>query len=124
MSPTPESREEAIARLNKSASDLEARTTSDARADAAGRAVAGQAYKVVAQLLGGVFLGVAVGFVVDRFAGTNPWGVIGGVLLGFGVSLWMAWQTAQRLMAQAAEAGVEPRSIPFDDAEDDDDKER
>ncbi|MDZ4362970.1 AtpZ/AtpI family protein [Brevundimonas sp.] len=118
MSPTPESREEAIARLNRSASDLEARTTSAAHADAVGQAVAGQAYKVVAQLLGGVFLGIALGFVIDRFAGTAPWGVIGGVLLGFAGSLWMAWQTAQRLMAQAAQSGVEPRSIPFDDADD------
>lgn len=119
MSPTTESREEAIARLTKSASDLEARTASESRSDAAGRAVAGQAYKVVAHLLGGVFLGVALGFVIDRFAGTNPWGVIGGVLLGFGVSLWMAWQTAQKLMRQAESTGVEPRSVPFDDANDD-----
>jgi ATP synthase protein I len=118
MSLPPESREEAIARLTKSASELEARTTTEAKSDAAGRAVAGQAYKVVANLLGGVFLGIAVGFVVDRFAGTAPWGVIGGVLLGFAVSLWMAWQTAQKLMSQAAESGVEPRSIPFDDVDD------
>ncbi|MEQ7154686.1 AtpZ/AtpI family protein [Brevundimonas aurifodinae] len=118
MSLPPESREEAIARLTRSASDLEARTTSEAQSDAAGRAVAGQAYKVVAQLLGGVFLGIAVGFGIDHYAGTAPWGVIGGVLVGFAVSLWMAWQTAQRLMAQAAASGVEPRSIPFDDVDD------
>ncbi len=118
MSPTQESREEAIARLTKSASDLEARTTTEANSDAVGQAVAGQAYKIIAQLLGGVFLGIGIGFVVDRFAGTTPWGLIGGVLVGFAVSLWMAWQTAQRLMAQAKAAGVEPRSIPFDDADD------
>ncbi len=118
MSLPPESREEANARLTRSASDLEARTTSEAQSEAAGRAVAGQAYKVVAQLLGGVFLGIAVGFGIDHYAGTAPWGVIGGVLVGFGVSLWMAWQTAQRLMAQAAASGVEPRSIPFDDVDD------
>ncbi len=118
MSQEPESREEAIARLFRSASELEARTTTQTQADEAGRAVAGQAYKVVAQLLGGVFLGIAMGFIIDRFAGTAPWGVIGGVLAGFAVSLWMAWQTAQRLMAQAAATGVEPRSIPFDDVDD------
>ena len=118
MSQNTESREEAIARLSKSASDLEARTTREAQSDAAGQAVAGQAYKVVAQLLGGVFLGIGAGFVFDHFAGTAPWGVIGGVLAGFAVSLWMAWQTAKRLMALAAATGVEPRSVPFDDADD------
>jgi ATP synthase protein I len=118
MSTPPESREEAIARLTRSASALEGKTSSEAKAEAAGRAVAGQAYKVVANLLGGVFLGIAVGFGIDHYAGTAPWGVIGGVLVGFAVSLWMAWQTAQKLMSQAAASGVEPRSIPFDDEED------
>lgn len=118
MSLEPESREEAIARLQKSASELETRATADATADAVGRAVAGKAYRVVAELIGGVLVGLAIGFVVDRLAGTTPWGLIGGVLLGFAVAVWMAWNTARRLMAEAEAAGVEPKSIPFDDEED------
>ena len=51
---------------------------------------------------------------IDRFADTTPWGIIGGVLLGFAVSVWMAWRTAQRLMAEAKQYG-EPQSVPFDD---------
>ena len=42
MSTQPESREEAIARLNKSASDLEARTAPPLSHEAAGQAAAGQ----------------------------------------------------------------------------------
>jgi ATP synthase protein I len=118
MSPTPESREEAIARLNRSASDLEARTTSDKSADVVAQAVAGKAYRIIAELIGGVLVGLALGFVVDRFAGTTPWGLIGGVLFGFAVSIWMAWQTTKRLQAEADAAGVVPKSIPFDDDED------
>jgi ATP synthase protein I len=38
---------------------------------------------------------------VDRFLKTGPWGLIGGVLLGFALSLFMARRTANRLMAQA-----------------------
>ncbi|MBO9502802.1 AtpZ/AtpI family protein [Brevundimonas sp. A19_0] len=114
MSLPPESREEAIARLTRSASDLEARTTPKVSAEMAGHAAASQAWKIVADLLGGVFVGLAIGFGVDHFAGTTPWGLIGGVLLGFAVSVWMAWRTAQRLMAEAKQYG-EPKSVPFDD---------
>ena len=112
MSPMQESREEAIKRLQKSASALEARTKAEKSADLTGHQVAGQAYKIIAELLGGVFVGLALGFGVDHFAGTRPWGIIGGVLLGFALSLWMARRTANRLMAQAKAAGVkgEPES--------------
>lgn len=114
MSLTPESREETIARLAKSASDLEARTAPPLSHEAAGQAAAGQAWKIIADLFGGVFVGLAIGFGVDHFAGTSPVGIIGGVLLGFALSVWMAWRTAQRLMAEANRKG-EPQSVPFDD---------
>jgi ATP synthase protein I len=117
MSLPPESREEAIARLTKSASDLEARTTRLASQEAAGHAAASQAWRILADLFGGVLVGLAIGFVVDRFAGTAPWGLVVGVLLGFGVSVWMARQTANRLMAQAKAEGVEPQAVPFDEDE-------
>lgn len=117
MSMPPESREEAIARLNKSASELEARSQAQSH-HAAGEAAAGQAWRILADLFGGVFVGLALGFILDRFAGTGPWGLIGGVLLGFAVSVFMAWRTAQSLMAKAKASGVEPKSVPFDDDED------
>ena len=62
-------------------------------------------------------MGLAIGFVVDRFAGTAPWGLVVGVLLGFGVSVGMARQTANRLMAQAKAEGIEPQAVPFDEDE-------
>ena len=119
MSLPPESREEAIKRLTENASVLEAKTAREVSIDAAGHAAASQAWRIIADLLGGVFVGLALGFVVDRFLGTNPWGLIGGVLLGFAISIWMAWRTAQRIMAQAKASGEEPKSVPFDDEEED-----
>jgi ATP synthase protein I len=101
-----ESREEAIRRLNRGASELEARTTSERSVDMAAHAVTGQAYKIIAELIGGVLVGLALGFGVDRFAGTTPWGLIGGVLLGFALSVYMARRTANRLMAQAKALGT------------------
>ena len=122
MSQNPESREEAIKRLHESASGLEARTKAQAAIDLSGQKAAGQAYRIIAELIGGVLVGLALGFGVDRLAGTTPWGLIGGVLLGFAVSVWMAHRTAQRLMAEAKASGIEPQSIPFDDEEEDEDR--
>jgi len=119
MSLPPESREEAIARLTKSASALEARTAREVSPDAAGQAAASQAWRIIADLLGGVFVGLALGAVVDWYFKTNPWGLIGGVLLGFAVSIWMAWRTAQRVMAMAKASGVEPKSVSFDEDKED-----
>ena len=115
--PVGESREEAIKRLNDSASALEARTARKTQHNAAHGAAASQAWRILADLFGGVFVGLGGGFLVDRFFGTAPWGLVIGVLLGFGVSVWMARLTANRLMAQAKQEG-EPRSVPFDDEED------
>ena len=119
MSMPPESREEAIKRLTESASALEASTAPKTSSEVAGMAVTSQAWKIVADLFGGVFVGLALGFLADRFLGTTPWGIIGGVLLGFALSIYMARRTANRLMAQAKADGIEPKSIPFDDDEED-----
>ena len=119
MSTPPESRQEAIARLSKSASDLEARTTRQLSHEAAGQKAAGQAWKIIADLFGGVFVGLALGFGIDHFAGTSPVGIIGGVLVGFAISVWMAWRTAKRIQAEAEASGVRPQAVPFDDEEED-----
>ena len=117
MSLPPESREEAVKRLADSASSLEARTAQQAH-DAAGHAASSQAWRILADLFGGVFVGLALGLLADRFLGISPYGTIGGVLLGFAVSVWMARLTANRLMALAKQEG-EPKSVPFDDDEQD-----
>ncbi|WP_333592271.1 AtpZ/AtpI family protein [Brevundimonas sp.] len=120
MSQTPESREQAIARLQKSASELETRTASQISQELAGQKAAGQAWKIIADLFGGVLVGLAIGFGVDHFAGTSPVGILSGVLLGFALSVWMAWRTARRIQAEAIKAGVQPQAVPFDDDEEED----
>lgn len=85
-------------------------------------AAANQAYRIVADLVGGVLVGLALGFGLDRLAPlagfrTAPAGLIVGVLAGFAVSVWMAKLTADRLMAQARIDNPNPPSVP-DDEED------
>ncbi len=116
MSPAQEPREEAIRRLEQRASALGARTQRPLTRHAGEQAV-GQAYRIIAELIGGVLLGLGGGFVVVwAFKVPTAVGLIGGVLIGFALSLWLANRTAQRLMAMAKQEG-EPRSVPFDDDE-------
>jgi len=95
-------RDRALSDLAARADALEKRTARPESVVAAhGTAVSG-AYRIIAELFGGVLVGLALGFIVDRLAGTAPWGLIGGVLVGFALSVYMARRTANRLMAQAA----------------------
>ena len=98
---------------------MEARNAPPTSSEVAGMAVANQAWKIVADLFGGVFLGLAVGFGADWFFGTRPWGIIGGVLLGFALSIYMARRTANRLMAQAKAQGTTAPAEPYVEADED-----
>lgn len=104
--------------------DLRASQVRPASGLAAAEGATGAAYRIIAELFGGVLVGLGLGFAVDRVARvTAPWGLIGGVLVGFAVSLWMAKQTADRLTAQAAAGQATagrppPRALPDDEDDD------
>ena len=112
------SREEAIRRLDEQAAALEARTTREVPDH--GTQAAGSGYRIMALLLGGVFVGVGFGAAIDVFVGSAPWGMIVGVLGGFAVSIWMAVRSARTYSALAARDWGPARDLP-DDAEDEDD---
>ncbi len=94
---------EALRRLRQDAEALRARTAPPLASHVAqhGTAVSG-AYRIIAELFGGVLVGLGLGFGADMLLDTAPWGIIGGVLLGFALAVYMARRTANRLMAQAA----------------------
>ena len=101
--PTPQdSRQGELSRLSARADALEQRTARPASPVAGHSQAVSQAYQIVAQLVGGVVVGMALGFGVDRLLDTTPWGLLGGVLIGFALSVYLAWRTANRLMALAA----------------------
>ena len=117
MSGPDQTRDEALARLNKRADALEVQTAR-AKVDY-GTQVTGQAYRILAELIGGVAVGFVIGFIVDRYVGTTPWGMVVGVLIGFGVAVWMAKRTADRLIALAKPDPGSMKSVPFDDEDED-----
>lgn len=120
MADLPPSQADRLRSLEERANALEKGAARPAGMGAGEGQAANQAYRLIAELLGGVLVGLALGFGVDRLTGHPPIGLIGGVLLGFAVSVWMAKRTADRLMAQAKleNAGAPAPSVSFDDDED------
>lgn len=115
--PHPEnSRDEAIRRLDERAAALQQRTTQAPRDY--GSKAAGYGYRLMGVLIGGVFVGLGFGAGADVVFKTAPWGMIIGVLVGFGVSIWMAVRSAQRMTAEAAREWGPPKDLPFDDEDD------
>mgnify|MGYP000999454838 CR=1 FL=1 len=122
MSQPKESREEAIKRLSESASQLEARTRSEVVASAEAQKIVSQAWRIVAELVGGVFIGLGIGAGIDWMFGTRPAGILGGVLLGFALSIFMARRTANRLMAEAKALGETPAGEPIVEVNEDEER--
>ena len=115
MSRHEPSREEALRRLDEQENALEARTARPIQDH--GHQAVGRAYQLLGTLIGGPFVGVALGLFVDGFAGTAPWGIIAGVLLGFGVSVFLAMNSARRMSENAEREHGPARPIPFDEDE-------
>jgi len=91
------------------------------RAKTSGTGLGGEAgggYRLLGQMLGGVLGGVGLGWLVDHFAGTGPWGVLGGLAIGVGASLYATVRTALRMSARA-EAKMGPVA-PAGDGDDED----
>ena len=72
-------------------------------------------YRVLADLIGGILGGLGIGYLVDRFANTGPFGLIGGMLIGTGFSIYLVVRTAGRIKVG------KPATSPAPAVDDDDD---
>lgn len=99
-------------RLEERADALEARTRRKAQ-DYAHQASA-QGYRLMAVLLGGLLAGLGLGLGLDVVAHTAPFGIIGGTLIGFAVSVFAAVRTAQAMSAANASILGPPQDLPAD----------
>ncbi|MBW8891647.1 MAG: AtpZ/AtpI family protein [Burkholderiales bacterium] len=59
-------------------------------------------YRLLADLIGGVLVGLGFGWLLDRYAGTGPWGMVGGLLIGMGLSIYTVVRKATKMSAQAS----------------------
>jgi ATP synthase protein I len=77
-----------------------------------------QGYRFVGEVVGGVLGGVGLGWLVDRFAHTQPWGMIGGLLIGASASIFAAVSMAARSNRRQLDA---PGRSPVGSDEEDED---
>jgi ATP synthase protein I len=77
-----------------------------------------QGYRFVGEVVGGVLGGVGLGWLLDHYAHTQPWGMIGGLLIGAGVSIFTAMTTAARMSKTELARQAIPPSAPHDEDED------
>lgn len=116
MSPKTQSREEAIKRLNEQADALKARATPPPP-DYGAKAV-GYGYKLMGEMIGGVAVGLGLGWAFDFLVGSMPWGIIAGTLIGFGMSIWLALRSARKMSVEAARELGPARDLPDEVDED------
>jgi len=67
-----------------------------------------QAMKLSSEFIAGVLVGAAIGWLVDHFAGTSPWGLIIFLLLGFAAGVL----NILRSTGQVAQTGIQPGRAP------------
>jgi len=78
-----------------------------------------QGYRFLGEVVGGVLMGAGLGWLLDRFAGTAPLGLVGGLLIGSGLSIFVAVKTAARMTKdETAKAGPMPSVADSDEDED------
>lgn len=79
-------------RLDSLSAELDATRARRLDADGAQKAAgdvgsASKAYRFLTDLVAGVVVGLALGYGLDRWLGSSPWGVLAGCCLGFGAGL-------------------------------------
>jgi ATP synthase protein I len=84
----------------------------------AARLVTGQGYRFLGEVVGGVFGGAGLGWLVDRFTNTTPLGLICGLLIGTGISVFAAMKSAMKANKTAAETTGPLPAVPDEDDED------
>ena len=80
-----------------------------------GEAGAGEGYRLLGTLLGGVLGGIGLGWFVDRLAHTGPFGLIGGLLIGTGAAIYSMVRAATRMSDDAAARSGPASPAPGDD---------
>jgi len=102
---TPRSDAELAGRLNRLSRELEAERQERAAAERnlrRGGTDYGQAFRLASEFVAGVLVGAALGWGLDKVAGTSPWGLIGLLLLGFCAGVFNVVRAANNMSARAA----------------------
>jgi ATP synthase protein I len=74
----------------------------------------GVAYRVMVDMIAGLLVGGFLGYWLDRWLGWTPYGLVGGLLLGFAAGVNNAWRAIRDYSRDANKAGGsdEERRLP------------
>ena len=75
----------------------------------------GRGYRFLGEVVGGVLGGLGFGWLFDRFAHTAPFGLVGGLLIGVGVSTFVAIRGAAAWSKTESERAGSLPSAPDDE---------
>ena len=67
----------------------------------------GRASVIGLHLVSGTLVGGIMGYGLDRWLGTSPWGLLGFLLLGIIAGFRNAWKDAKRVMQASTEQGAD-----------------
>jgi ATP synthase protein I len=101
----------ALARLGERLETVRERKAAEAasrRPDADPRAMrsVGKAWSLAIEMVAAVVVSLFIGWWLDRWLGTAPWGLLGFILLGVATAMWSAIRTAMIMQrSQDAESG-------------------
>jgi ATP synthase protein I len=79
---------------------------------------AGDGYRLLAELIGGILGGLGLGWGFDQLVHTSPFGMIAGLLIGLTVSVFVIVRQAGQMSAKASKEAGPAHSVPFDDDND------
>jgi ATP synthase protein I len=104
MPKADEPNDKALSSLDARLDAFEARKAAEKPAKAASEKASQDGYRLLADLIGGVLVGLGFGWLIDRYVHTSPWGMVGGLLIGLGLAIFSVVRKATKLSAQASAA--------------------
>jgi ATP synthase protein I len=74
-----------------------------------------QGYRFMGEVVGGVLMGAGLGWLADQFVTPAPLGLVFGLLVGSGLSIFVAVRAASRATKNAMEKAGPLPSVPDDE---------
>jgi ATP synthase protein I len=112
--PDDESSDKAIKSLDARLKAFEAGRQSGPRGPSAERSM-GEGYRLLGEVVGGVFGGLGFGWLFDHFAHTTPWGLVAGMLIGTAFSAYVAYRSAGRTAEKISGTVGQKPAAPSDE---------
>lgn len=105
MSQPDDDSQEALKRLQNWLDTFDGQRAPKAEAGGSAESSMGDGYRLLGEVIGGVLGGLGLGWLVDHFAHTTPFGMVIGLLLGTAASAYAAVKSAERMGRNAARKG-------------------